>query len=155
MAQISATVIEVHLFKETNNGIEYLILQRSKDEIYPNLWQPITGSIELNETAYQAAIREVKEETNLDIEKLWIVPTINSYYSAKYDRITFIFVFVAKIFNPELLKLSDEHQNYKWVKFEDAIKSFSWQGQKNALSIINDYFTTNSNSYYMDEILLV
>lgn len=45
-----------------NNKV--LMLQRKDD---PDFWQSVTGSIGSQESAYQAAIREVKEETGIDI----------------------------------------------------------------------------------------
>ena len=40
--------------------------KRSND----NLWENPGGSMELGETIYDTIIREIKEETNLDIEKM-------------------------------------------------------------------------------------
>lgn len=47
------------------NTQRVLMLQRQDD---PEFWQSVTGTIEQNETPQQAAIREVKEETGIDIE---------------------------------------------------------------------------------------
>ncbi|XTZ40003.1 dihydroneopterin triphosphate diphosphatase [Salmonella enterica] len=41
-----------------------LMLQRRDD---PDFWQSVTGSLEAGETALQAAMREVKEEVDIDI----------------------------------------------------------------------------------------
>lgn len=49
-----------------------LMLQRRDD---PDFWQSVTGSLEAGERAIQAAMREVKEETAIDIahEQLMLV----------------------------------------------------------------------------------
>lgn len=41
-----------------------LMLQRNDDA---NFWQSVTGSLEAQETPYQTALREVREETGVDI----------------------------------------------------------------------------------------
>lgn len=41
-----------------------LMLQRQDD---PDFWQSVTGTIEPNETPFETAVREVKEETGIDI----------------------------------------------------------------------------------------
>ncbi|EHL5407010.1 dihydroneopterin triphosphate diphosphatase [Salmonella enterica] len=41
-----------------------LMLQRRDD---PDFWQSVTGSVEEEETALQAAVREVKEEVTIDV----------------------------------------------------------------------------------------
>lgn len=46
------------------NSGNVLMLQRKDD---PEFWQSVTGSLEEKETPYQAAVREVKEETGIEI----------------------------------------------------------------------------------------
>lgn len=46
------------------NSGRVLMLQRRDD---PSFWQSVTGSLESGESPYQAAVREVKEETGIDI----------------------------------------------------------------------------------------
>ena len=72
-----STMIEAHVFRESVNGIEFLLLKRAENQVYPGLWQMVTGKIEDNEKAYQTAIREIKEETGLTPLQLWVAPTIN------------------------------------------------------------------------------
>lgn len=43
-----------------------LILQRQDD---PNFWQSVTGTLEQGELAVSTAMREVKEETGIDIQQ--------------------------------------------------------------------------------------
>jgi len=62
---IISNLIEAHIFREKNGKLEFLSLKRSPEQYYPNLWQMVSGKIKENETAYQSAIREIKEETGL------------------------------------------------------------------------------------------
>lgn len=45
-----------------------LMLQRQDD---PDFWQSVSGSLEIGETPYEAAIREVREETGLKVTALF------------------------------------------------------------------------------------
>ena len=76
-------MIEAHIFRETENGIEFLLLKRASNQIYPGIWQMVTGKIEGEEKAHQTALREIKEETGLLPVQLWVAPTINSFYEPK------------------------------------------------------------------------
>ena len=79
--QIISNMIESHIFREVKNGIEFLLLKRSDNQIYGGLWQMVTGKIKEGEKAYQTALREIEEETRLKPLKLWVVPNVNSFYS--------------------------------------------------------------------------
>ena len=137
--RIVSTMIEAHIFRETKKGIEFLLLKRADYQVYPGLWQMVTGKIKENEKAYQTAIREIKEETVLTPLQLWVVPTVNSFYEPKDEYICLLPVFAA-IVEADKIQLSDEHTEYKWVNKEEAQKLLAWEGQRKAVQIIEDYF---------------
>lgn len=117
---IISNLIEAHIFRERNGKLEFLLLKRSPEQYYPNLWQMVSGKLKENETAYNAALREIKEETSLIPEKFWVAPTVNSFYSPDKDYICLLPVFAAKVKVDSEVKLSSEHTEYKWLSSEDA-----------------------------------
>lgn len=50
-----------------------------------NTWSPTGGHLEFGETFEECAIREVKEETNLDIESPTFITTTNHILSPQYQ----------------------------------------------------------------------
>jgi dATP pyrophosphohydrolase len=138
--RIITSLIEAHIVRITNEKVEFLLLQRAPSEMYPNIWQMVTGKIKPNEKAYQTAIREIKEETNLDVNEIFVVPKTNSFYNEIDDTIMQIPVFVVTVKNEEWLTLSEEHTKYKWVDFKKANKLLAWPGQKESAKIIKDFF---------------
>lgn len=108
------------VIQNTNVELQHLILRRSKNEyIYPNLWQVITGTIRSDETAVQTAIREIAEETGVDVDSLYILPMVSSFYSHQTDCIIQVPVFCA-ITKSQNVILSDEHQDFAWCSDEKA-----------------------------------
>jgi 8-oxo-dGTP diphosphatase len=93
-----------------------LIIQRSADEeSYPNLWELPSGKRELLETSEDAVIREVKEETNLEVK----VTKPVSIFEFKNEKPTEIrdstqINFLVEYVSGEV-KLSNEHQNFAWI----------------------------------------
>lgn len=143
---IISNLIEAHIFREKDGKLEFLLLKRSPEQYYPNLWQMVTGKIKENEAAYHTALREIKEETSLTPEKFWVAPTVNSFYSPDKDYICLLPVFAAKVnFNSEV-KISNEHTEYKWVAPELAKQLLAWDGQRKSVDVIVDYFL-NKNSF--------
>ena len=93
MAKMETRVIDAYVFRRTSEGIKYLILKRAKTKIYEHLWQGVAGKIEKGEEAWEAAIRELKEETNLKPVTMFIADHVSSFYEKHRDRINFVPVF--------------------------------------------------------------
>jgi hypothetical protein len=43
--KIISNLIEAHIFRETEKGIEFLLLKRADNQIYPGVWQMVSGKI--------------------------------------------------------------------------------------------------------------
>jgi len=121
------------------NQKQFLLLQR-KDN--PNYWQSVTGSLEMNETPRDCAIRELYEETNLNanqynffslgqMNQYSIYPEWRHRYEEGVNNNT-EHLFALQLPKKENIIINEEeHLSYKWLNFEDAIKKvFSWTNRK-------------------------
>lgn len=135
-----SNMIEAHVFRKSKSGIEFLLLKRSEEEIYPGLWQMVSGKIEKNEKAYETALREIKEETGLIPQKLWVAPNVDMFYDHTGDCMSFLPVFAALVDSDSNVKISNEHSEFMWTKPEDAKKYLTWEGQRKSVDIITQYF---------------
>src|SRR3990170_4700486 len=136
MLPIISSMVEAHIFRIKKDRIEFLLLKRSENEIYPGLWQMVSGSIHDDETA----LREILEETNLKPKKLWVVPNINSFYSPEKNYISMLPVFAAQVDYKAKVTISNEHTEFVWVTKEKAKKILAWVGQRKSVDIICEYF---------------
>jgi dATP pyrophosphohydrolase len=112
----------------------------------------VSGSIHEGETAYQTALREIVEETNLKSTKIWVVPNVNSFYSPEKNYISLLPVFAVKVNPNSKVRISDEHSEYKWVRKEKAKKMLAWVGQRKSVDIISEYFTKKKSFLKFVEI---
>jgi dihydroneopterin triphosphate diphosphatase len=138
--EITTRLIEAHVVRIVRNKVEFLLMKRSPNEKYPNIWQMVTGKIKENEKAYETALREIKEETGLEISEIFVVPKVNSFYNEEEDKIVLIPVFVANIDIEKKITLSKEHSKFRWVRRNIANKLLAWPEQKESVNIIVDYF---------------
>lgn len=125
------------------NDNKILIVQRDKNEkIYPGLWELPSGKKEDLETAQDALIREIKEEVGLNI--IPIMPfNVFNYQIEKTDIIkdsTQINYLVQLVDNNIVVKLSEEHQDYKWISETDIDLYEISDSTKN---VIKEAFKTN------------
>ena len=137
MAKMKIRVIDAYIYKKNNAGIDFLILKRAHTKIYEHLWQGVAGKIESGEEAWEAAIRELKEETNLTPSKMFIADHVSSFYEKYRDRINFVPVFGIEVDSMDVT-LSDEHCEYKWVDLDKALSYLVWEGQKKGIKTVHD-----------------
>ncbi len=144
MANIVSRVIDAYVFRRTEEGLRFLILKRSETKLYEHLWQGVAGKIEEGETAPEAAIRELKEETGLDPKMMFVADHVSHFYEVHGDRINLVPVFGIEVDSDDIT-LSDEHCEYKWVTLEDALDYLVWNGQKKGIQVVNEMILNNDD----------
>ena len=104
-----------------NDVGKILLVQQKEDGPQPLLWGLPGGHGEKNEGPEDVAIREVKEETNLDIK---LTNFVHAGLLKVFDGTEYIIVtYKAKARNLDLLKIdTDEVKNYGWFSLEDITK---------------------------------
>ena len=99
--------------------IEYknkiLITKRLNKNFLPGLWEFPGGKIEKSETALQAIIREVKEETNLTVSNPIFLGNIKHKYSHFGVNISLFISF------PKSIKSLNLSQEYRWIRMKDIL----------------------------------
>ena len=95
-------------------------------------WGLPKGHVEKDETEVETAKREVKEETNIDVE-------VNSNYrysmsySPKEGIMKEVVFFVANSVSNNLKEQVEEVQEVKWFDFDDAINAITYDNSKELL----------------------
>lgn len=87
-----------------------------------NKWVIPGGKIELGETMKHAVIREIKEETNLEIYDICFLTVLENIFDPVFvKKKHFIHLnFTAKTKNPDTVVLNEEATAFKWVTLEEA-----------------------------------
>lgn len=109
------------------DGDKILVIQQAAGH-----WGFPKGHVEEGETEVETAIREIKEETNVDVEindKFRYVET----YSPKEDVEKDVVFFVAKKIGGENIAQEEEVQNIVWVSCEEAMELLTFESSKNVL----------------------
>ncbi|MBT4376912.1 NUDIX domain-containing protein [archaeon] len=86
-------------------------------------WVVPGGKLDWGETLHHCAKREVKEETNMDIDEIELIGTQESIFSEEFhEKKHMVFMdFSAKAITKDIV-LNEELQEYKWIKPEDALE---------------------------------
>ncbi|MEO8179743.1 MAG: NUDIX domain-containing protein [Deltaproteobacteria bacterium] len=127
-------VFDCHLARPAAaGGYEFLLLRRASNKIYAGSWRMVGGKLASEETAWQACLREVGEETQLPVQRLLAVPYVNRFYEWQHDRINDIPVFVAVTRAGSNPVLDAEHSDFTWLSLEAALERLPWPGQREGL----------------------
>lgn len=95
-------------------------------------WGLPKGHVEQGETEEQTAIREVKEETNIDV----VINTEYRYsivYNPKEDVEKEVVYFVAKNTSNDINPQLEEVQEVKWLDIDNAINTISYDNSRELL----------------------
>jgi nucleoside triphosphatase len=108
----------VGVFIFNSNG-ELLLLQSHK---WPGRSVVPGGHVELGETLEQAAVREAKEETGLDVYDLEFICFQECIYDPAFwkPRHFIFFDYAAKTDSLDV-QLNDEAEGYRWVKLDETL----------------------------------
>ncbi len=99
-----------------------ILLEKRKGEPGRGKWTVPGGLVELGESAEQTVIREVREETNLEVEQPELIDVVNSVTTDENGEIKYHFV-IADYFvklKGGMLKAADDAAELSWVKFSEV-----------------------------------
>ena len=99
-----------------------ILLEKRKGEPGRGKWAIPGGLVELGESAEQAVIREVKEETNLKVEQPKLIDVVNNITLDENDKIKYHFVIVdyfVKLTGGKL-EAADDAAELRWVGFDEV-----------------------------------
>lgn len=101
-------------------GNKILILKRHpKSRTFPNQWEFPGGKAEHYEYFDETLIRELKEETNLDVEPCKFYEAIEDEQEKKFVIQIYMYV---NIISKNKIKISNEHIDYKWADINEIKK---------------------------------
>ena len=126
--QYSAGIIT---YKTDNDHIEYLLLHYGAGH-----WDFPKGHIEVGETQQEAAHRELKEETGLtaQLDDNFLESFSYMFRSGPHKELVqkTVYFFIGKA-NPGSVHLSDEHTDYQWLEYKQAVEQLTYDNAKNLL----------------------
>lgn len=127
MKTVHSAGIIVYYSNQDNK--EYLLLH------YPSgHWEFPKGKLEEGETQEQAAIRELKEETGLEVSLKPDFHETITYFFKGFDGQPIaktVYFFIGEVMSKQIT-LSHEHQGYAWLLYDDALKRLTYDNAKKA-----------------------
>jgi bis(5'-nucleosidyl)-tetraphosphatase len=120
--------------------LQYLLLHHHYKSEY---WNFPKGKLELDETPQQAALRETKEETGLDVTILPYFKEKIFYFYREHNKTISktVHYFVAQAKSKNVV-ISKEHVGFIWVSPTKALKKLSFPNSQEVFKKANSFITT-------------
>jgi type II secretory ATPase GspE/PulE/Tfp pilus assembly ATPase PilB-like protein/8-oxo-dGTP pyrophosphatase MutT (NUDIX family) len=131
---IIAGVVDVYVLRRAKESWRVLTLQRTQDTRCPGTWETVHGRIEPGERPEDAAVREVREETGLALERLYNA-TVQPFYLHMFGAVQLAVVFAAVVGDGDVT-LGVEHDRFEWLAPDEAMDRFIWPRSREALKTI-------------------
>jgi dihydroneopterin triphosphate diphosphatase len=135
-ARVDVRVVDVYSYRAFEAQTRWLLLRRAHGAVYAGSWRMVGGKIEAGETAWQAALREVREETGLAAARAWALPSVNVFYEWEADRVSLTPAFAAQLDADPML--DREHDAFAWLTVEEAADRLVWPEQRRLLRLADE-----------------
>ena len=136
MIPIRAHIVSCVLLAQINGNLKMLMMKRVKGDF----WCHVAGKVEPGETAYTAILREVKEETQIQVQQLFNADYLEQFYEAHSNVIELIPAFVGYCQDDQVVQLNHEHTDYVWCDLEQAKARARYANQRQLYDFVWQHF---------------
>ena len=110
---------------------------------HPGFWQPVTGGVQPGETAGQARLREIEEETGLVLSAPALSLVITGFDVPISPALTVRKqVFVARAPGRSVRVAPDEHVDHRWVGVDAVERMLYWESNRTTWSRVRPRLET-------------
>ncbi|EAE8346093.1 NUDIX pyrophosphatase [Listeria monocytogenes] len=113
------------------------------------VWQFVAGGGEEGESVLETARRESQEELNLStkfkmykLDSCASIPSFHFSFNKPYVVSEYCFAIDLSCFS-DLIKLSLEHSELRWLSYESVVQLLEWDSNKTALYELNERLKNN------------
>lgn len=142
MTGMGLSHVDSYVYRWDGDTLRFLLLKRREGTVYGHLWQGVAGKRSEGETASEAVLREVREETGLEPVRMVVVDYVSSFYQSFDDTLHLVPVFGIEVTTAEV-RLSPEHTEFRWVDLTEARSLLSWRQQKAAIQVLHEMLTVD------------
>lgn len=136
MIPIRSIVVSAVLLSEIEGELKILLMKRVKG----NFWCHVAGKVEDGETASQAILREIKEETAIQVQHLFSADYLEQFYEPSLNVIEVIPAFVGLCQPEQAVCLNHEHTAYQWCSLSEAKALAAFSNQRKLYDFVWDNF---------------
>lgn len=136
MIPIRSAVVSAVLLSEIEGEPKLLLMKHVKGDF----WCHVAGKLEIGETAGQAILREIQEETAIQVQQLFSADYLEKFYEPSLNVIELIPAFVGFCNENQAVLLNHEHRQYQWCSLSEAKALVIFSNQKKLYDFVWENF---------------
>ena len=149
MIPLNTSIVAGVALSEIDGQTKMLLMKRVKG----GYWCHVAGSIEADETGWQAIVREFEDETKIEAKELYNAQFLEQFYEANVNVIQLIPIFAVLCPPDQAVELNHEHTEYRWCSLEEAKALAPFPNQHAVYDHIWAYFVdTLANPLYRVDV---
>ncbi|MEA2582239.1 MAG: dihydroneopterin triphosphate diphosphatase [Thermomicrobiales bacterium] len=138
MPRIAADIVDAYVFRRLNGRTQFLLLRRRADVSLAGTWQGIHGTIEVDESAVDAATRTVLTRTGIEVVDAYSADYVNQFYDHHTDTLILAPVFAFPAPPRSRVTIGEEYSDFAWCERDEATGRLVFAGQRWAVRHIDD-----------------
>jgi hypothetical protein len=143
--QLQANVFDLWAYRGSGAATEYLLLHTSqaKADRYFNggrFWQIPSNLMADGETVTGATDR-LLSGFGLAADEIWAAEHVYCIYNRRFGKMQMIAVYAARVSGAEVTLQPEEHADYRWCGYDEALRLVNYRGLKEGLASVRDYVT--------------
>jgi dATP pyrophosphohydrolase len=152
---VQVSIIDLAVVRFGGAGLETLLMRRAAGARCTGAWEMVHGKIEAGETPEAAALRELREETGLECERLYNI-TLGGFYLHKQGVLSLTVVFCAIVpADAPAPSLGEEHDAFAWLPLGEAMERCAWPREREAFSHIAHLLRNGRDGGAVEDVLRV
>jgi dATP pyrophosphohydrolase len=128
--QIRYDMVECFVVRRMNETYQFLLLRRTPGDYMGETWQTVYGGLNENEIAWQAALRELREEAGLTASELYRLDGVSMFYVSESDTLWHCVPFCAIVDGEHEVKLDAEHDAFRWLPAAEMESHLMWPSDR-------------------------
>ena len=145
---VRCEMVAVVVLRGTASESRLLLVRRAGPHLH-GAWTYIAGHVEPGESGWQAARRELREETGLNPLDFHATSFCEQFYDPRSDDVQVVPAFVARVAADAELRLNHEHSAFRWVSIEEAAVMLPFGSQRDLIAHVEREFIRREPSPFL------
>ena len=138
-------IVSVVVLRGAREAMQMLLVRRAGTYL-DGVWSYVAGHVQRGEAGWQAARRELFEETGLMPDALYATSFCEQFYRAQPEGIEIVPAFVARVGASAEVRLNAEHSAFRWADLDEAAALLPFGSQRDLLAHVRREFVEREPS---------